>query len=91
MIFFYNRIQFLKLSTRMLTKSWKPDRKLCVLNTYSLTNGLVRTTEQDTSSQFIWAFSVVTDDAKEHLPTPRFKLAPLTATSVLFFYPEAYQ
>jgi len=48
----------------MLTKSWKHDRKPCFPNTWSLANGLLRTTEQDTSAQFIWAFSVVTADAK---------------------------
>jgi hypothetical protein len=50
----------------MLKKSWKHDRKPCFLNTWSLANGLLRTTEQDTGADFIWAFRVVTADAKEH-------------------------
>jgi hypothetical protein len=49
----------------MLTKSWKPDRKPCFLSTWSLANGILTTTEQDSSAQFIWAFSVLTAEARE--------------------------
>ena len=50
----------------MLTKSWKPDRKPCFLSTWSLANGILTTTEQDSSAQFIWAFSVLTAVSDGH-------------------------
>jgi len=49
----------------MLKKIVETWQETCFLSSWILANGLLRTTEKDTSAQFIWAFSVVTADAKE--------------------------
>jgi hypothetical protein len=90
-IFFCGLIQNLKLSTRMLIKSWKHYRKPYFLNTWSLANGLLRSTEQDASSYFIWAFNVVIADAKEPYADTTIQTGTSDGHLSAILLPEAYQ
>jgi hypothetical protein len=58
----YSKSKTFDHNVKKIVETWE---ETCFLSTWSLANGLLRTTEKDTSAQFIWAFSVATADAKE--------------------------